>query len=531
MTRRSIPRGRGPFVDISLLRLAAPLALLTALAWTLDPTAAQAEEPAAAPAAPATSPSDAPDPARLRAILQGAPGSKRRVYAHVVDLDSGEVVVDLRGDEAAYPASVAKLFTTAAAVRTFVPDMRLETVVRVHGQKGQRAATVALVGGGDPSLELRDLEKLADAVVSAGIRSVDRLVVDHTLFDDRLPRAFDEKNSDASYRAPIDALEVNGSTIAIAVRPGATAGAPVQVELTPASAAVRINDQAKTGPGRKSTLAVSTRSAGRVTEVLVQGLIGVDRKVIGAGRRRVADAGYFAGETFRAMLEARGVQVGGKTAYAAADPGWKALATHRSEPFDKLLSFCNKWSNNLYAETFYKLLGAKAGTTPSTAEASEAALKTALAQVGVDPARVTLGNGSGLYHATRVPPAQVTALLRGMAAAPEGDRFRATLAVAGVDGTLRGRMKGNATKGKVFAKTGTLDDVTALAGYALGKRRYAFALFFNDVAGHAGPWRRVHDRFLTALLDPTAAEAPAVTPKRVRKARAKPQRARRARRR
>lgn len=463
------------------------------------------------------------DPARLRAILDAAPGRKRVIHAHVVDLDSGEVVLDVNGAKPAWPASVAKLFTTAAAVRTFVPTMTLQTKVLVDGQRTGGAKTLALVGGGDPSLDLRELGALADAVKAAGIERVDRLLIDHTLFDDKLPAAFDEKNSDASYRAPIDALEVNGSTIAIAVRPGQKPGDPVQIEVTPMSAAVRIVDQARTGPGRKSTLAVTTRAAGKQTEVLVQGLIGVQRKVVGAGRRRVTDAGFFAGETFRAMLEARGVAIAGKTRYAAADPGWKLLSEHKSEPFDKLLAFCNKWSNNLYAETFFKLLGAKAGTTPSTAAASAAAVEATLQKVGVDPELVVIGNGSGLYHATKVPAAQVTALLRGMASAPEAERFRDTLAVAGVDGTLRGRMRGNATKGKVFAKTGTLDDVTALAGYAIGERRYAFALFFNNVAGHASRWRRVHDRFLTALLDPSASDdKPAPRPK--------PQRARRSRR-
>jgi D-alanyl-D-alanine carboxypeptidase/D-alanyl-D-alanine-endopeptidase (penicillin-binding protein 4) len=96
----------------------------------------------------------------------------------------------------------------------------------------------------------------------------------------------------------------------------------------------------------------------------------------------------------------------------------------------------------------------------------------------------------------------VVELLRGMARDTNaGPIWRATLAIGGKDGTLRGRLHGPATQGRVFAKTGTLDDVVALAGYAEGPHRnYVFALFFNEVRAPAGIYRAVHDRLLRRLL-------------------------------
>ncbi len=116
---------------------------------------------------------------------------------------------------------------------------------------------------------------------------------------------------------------------------------------------------------------------------------------------------------------------------------------------------------------------------------------------------VRIANGSGLYHADQVTARAVVDLLRAMARDPKGREFRASLAVGGVDGTLRGRLKGPDTQGKVFAKTGTLDDVSGLAGYAEnGDKSYVFAFFFNGLKTGPGPLRGLQDRMLRRLLAP-----------------------------
>ena len=481
------------------------LTLGALVAWTPSVGAAAAPGEVESSAVIAAVSPKQPDPAVLRAILLGSKRGKVKIFAHIINLDTGAELLAIDADTPAYPASVAKLFATSAAVQTLQPDEKLKTRVLVGGRNGERASTLALVGGGDPSLSARDLGRLADAVAKAGIRRVDTLIIDHTLFDDALPVGFNEKQTDANYRAPIDALMVEGGAVAFAVRPGAKPGDPVSIEVSPSSPAVRIVDQASTVAGRKMALSMFTRPAGKFTEIVVQGTLGVQRGVVGAGRKRVADAGFFAGELFRRQLEDRAIVVGA-TSYKTAGDGLSELAVHLSDAADALIRHCNKTSHNQYAETLFKLVGARRLGAPGTATKATAGVREALAGLGIDFDKLTLGNGSGLYHADRFPPRQVTNLLRGMDKSANGPRFRDTLAIAGVDGTLRGRLRGTATRGKVFAKTGTLDDVTGLAGYALGPNgRYAFAMFFNDVAGSASAWRRVHDRVLEALMDPDSA--------------------------
>ncbi len=458
---------------------------------------ANAVQPAAA-ASPVAD--NRPNARQLRSILLSAKG-KPTAVGYVVDLDSGEVVFDLRGKRSIYPASVSKLFSTATVLRSLPLNQPLRTVVRA-ARKGKVARTLAIVGSGDPSLTSKDLAKLAKRVAASGIVKVHKLVVDATIFDGRLPTGYDEKQTDASYRAPVGGLQVNSGAVTIVLKAQKIGRKPI-VELKPASGAFLVINEATTVKGRGTPLTVISSGAGKRTKIIVRGRFGVRRRRI-ATRRRVHNAVHVAGEAFRAALSAVGIKVLGKTSYASAPKGLKTIATHRSKPLIELVRVCNQTSHNGYAESFYKLAGAKKKGRPGSSMKGQQAAQLVLADLGLNFKRLRLRNGSGLYHANKTTARQVVTLLAGMDKLPRvGKAWRRTLAIAGVAGTLRGRLRGSSTKRRIYAKTGTLDDVTALAGYALGaKRRYGFALFFNDVKGPARVYRRVHDQFLKALLAP-----------------------------
>lgn len=460
-------------------------------------TAPATPSPAAAP----TPPSDA-DPKRLREILLSARG-KPTAIGYVVDLKTGDVILDLNGGKAIYPASVSKMFSTAATLRTLPNGKPLSTRILAK-RKGSAATTLAVVGSGDPSLTSAHLKKLASKVFAAGIRSVGRLVVDSSIFDSALPAGYDEKNTDASYRAPVAGFQVDNSTVTIALK-SRKIGQKVEVELRPAGDAFVLINEAVTVRGRGKPIQVVSSGQGRHTKIVVRGSFGSRRRRI-ATRRRVHDAAFVAAAAFRQALVDTGIKVSGKTRFGAAPKGLKPLTTHHSRPLIELVKTCNQTSNNAYAESFYKLLGATKLGTPGSSAKGQKAAQQALSDLGMDFKKLRLRNGSGMYHANQVTARQVVALLTGMHKLPKvGEAWRRTLAIAGAAGTLRGRMRGAATRRRIYAKTGTLDDVTALAGYALGpKKQYAFALFYNDVKAPARIYRRVHDRFLVALLDPTA---------------------------
>jgi D-alanyl-D-alanine carboxypeptidase/D-alanyl-D-alanine-endopeptidase (penicillin-binding protein 4) len=463
-------------------------------------TGAEAEDDAAesaAPAAPVTRTTDLA--ADLQAILRGASGKSSPYVALIVDAASGKAVLEHDPAKVVYPASVAKLFTTAAAVRTLDLDRKPTTELRLVGKGAD--AELHVVAVGDPTMTHGDWAKLAAAVQQRGIQKVRRLVIDASVFDDRLPKGFDEKQTDAAYRAPVGGAMVDASTLAVAVRPGAVGAPPIVVVTPDAGGAVTVINQAQTQAGKGSTLAIVTRPAGRGTEVLVTGVLSVKAKAVGSGRRRVSDASFFAGWVFKKLLEKQGISVGDPV-FAKAGAG-EVVARHQNRDWRAIVAVTNKQSHNGYAETLFKQVGLALNGAPATNEKAADAVRKSLDGLDIHWEGVRIANGSGLYHADQVTARAVVDLLRAMARDPKGGEFRNSLAVGGVDGTLRGRLKGPDTQGKVFAKTGTLDDVSGLAGYAQnGDKAYVFAFFFNGLKTGPGPLRALQDRLLRRLLAP-----------------------------
>ncbi|MSQ84530.1 MAG: D-alanyl-D-alanine carboxypeptidase/D-alanyl-D-alanine-endopeptidase [Myxococcales bacterium] len=437
----------------------------------------------------------------LRTIFKSAPG-KFRAGGLIVELESGHTVFEDGADKVLTPASVAKLFGTAAAVKVLDLDKKPVTEVRAASKSAQVPALV-LVGAADPTMTFADYKKLAQAVAAAGITRTQKLVVDATLFDDALPAGFDQKLTDAAYRAPIGALMLDASTLQVVVRPGKI-GEPPLVEVTPnAGAAVVVINQAQTIKDKKYALTVATRPAGRKTEVVVSGTLAASRKIVGSGRRRVADASYFAAHVFKELLQQNGVAVEGEPIFSAEAKGQatQVIASHSHHDWRAVLHVTNKQSHNQYAETLFKLVGVTVGGAPGTSQKAIDGVRKALEPLGLNWEGTKMANGSGLYRADTITCRTAVALIRAMAKDAKGLQWRQSLAVGGVDGTLRGRLKWPQTKGKVFAKTGTLDDVSGLAGYAQGAdgKLLAFAFFFNDING-AAAYRGVQDKMLRRLL-------------------------------
>ncbi|MBP47560.1 MAG: D-alanyl-D-alanine carboxypeptidase/D-alanyl-D-alanine-endopeptidase [Myxococcales bacterium] len=458
-----------------------------------------------------------PSPKRLAKILRSAPG-RPPAFAKVIDLKTSKVIFELNASKKLTPASVSKMFTTAAAALRIPMKRRLYTDVLIAGKKAKAVKELVIRGGGDMSLSHQQLRGLANKVVKSGIRRIGTLWIDSTLFDRKLPRGFNEKRTDSSYRAPVDALNVDKGTIGIAVRPAGKLGRLALVTINPPSDAIVIDNTAKTVKGKRSALVVRTKAAAKgKTTVIVRGKIGIKRRRPAAVRKRVESAALHAGHAFKKMLQGNKIRIK-KVRWRAPKGGYKRfkrLARHTSPSVRELMTFCNQFSHNGYAESFFKLVGAEVKGAPGSCKKAEAAIHIAFKGSKIDWKKVRLGNGSGLYHANDVTADAVVKLLAFMHnKGPIGQAWRRTLAIGGVKGTLRRRLRASVVGAKVYGKTGTLNDVTALAGYAIGKRqKYAFALFFNGLKRPAYLYRRVHDRFLQALMSPGSIKVKAKTRK------------------
>ena len=375
--------------------------------------AAEARLPDVEPAGPVlaalASEAPAPDAAVLAgelAPLLAAPALGAGVEARVVDVASGEVLLDQGSENPSTPASTAKLLTAVAALTTLGPDTTLETTVVAGAAPGE----VVLVGGGDPTLS-RTVPSLTYpgaptvADLAAQVRSslppgteVTRVVVDSSLFDGPLTAAgWGPGDAPSTYAAPVTATAVDG-------------------------ARVRSGDLPRSGaPG--------------------------------------TDAGT-------ALAVALGVP-GMPVVLGEAPQGAQTLGTVRSAPVARLVEQALSQSDNLLTESLARHV-ALARDLPATFEGAAEAVTDALAGAGLDVTGVSLADGSGLSATDRVPVALLTELLSGAAdgTLPGTSPVLSGLPVAGYDGTLfdRGDEDPETAPGAVRAKTGTLLGVHGLAG-------------------------------------------------------------------
>jgi D-alanyl-D-alanine carboxypeptidase/D-alanyl-D-alanine-endopeptidase (penicillin-binding protein 4) len=157
----------------------------------------------------------------------------------------------------------------------------------------------------------------------------------------------------------------------------------------------------------------------------------------------------------------------------------------------------NLTSDNLSAENILKTLGAVKWGAPGSAAGGAEAVRQFLEGVGIDTARVVVADGSGVSRYDLTSPAAVTTLLAAMKR--RTDLFRtwyATLPVAGVSGTLAGRMRGTPAQGNLHAKTGSLEGVSSLSGYVTTAEgeELAFSILMEHFPGKVREYRRVQDR-------------------------------------
>jgi serine-type D-Ala-D-Ala carboxypeptidase/endopeptidase (penicillin-binding protein 4) len=221
----------------------------------------------------------------------------------------------------------------------------------------------------------------------------------------------------------------------------------------------------------------------------------VDRARV-AGRT-VDNPALAAAKAFRRALVAAGIAVGGRAVVGNAPPESAALAFVRSGPVRAIVRRMNKISDNFYAEMLVKYLGAQLRGTGTTA-AGCVVVRRELAERGVPLAGVRVVDGSGLSSYNRMTAGAVGSLLLSAWRDPVlREPFFDSLPIAGIDGTLKDRMRTGPARGRVRAKTGTLRVASALSGYA--GTRYVFAVLQNGNPISYSRARLAQDRFAQAL--------------------------------
>ncbi|MEP9359719.1 D-alanyl-D-alanine carboxypeptidase/D-alanyl-D-alanine-endopeptidase [Sphingomonas sp. KR3-1] len=446
---------------------------------------------------------------RIAARLAEAPTGTR--FGLVVADPDGEEIVAINPDGRFIPASNTKIYTTATAFATLSgingPDTTGGASVRLDGDD------VVLVGGGDPRLSSADdctvdcLAMLADAIAARTKRVRDVIGDDSYFPDQRWSPGMSWNNIPTSSGTGISALTLDDNELKLTVTPGAV-DTPAKVEVM---AYLTVDNQARTVPGDKIALGWDRDPNGKLLRVT--GTIGVEAKprVWSLG---VDDPAEYAAWRLKVLLEARGVKVKGavrvhhRPLAPEDDPQYRKdhpadlvftasrtpLAQLTPAPVAEDIKHINKVSQNLHAELTLRRIAKLQGGSGSIAD-GVAQVEKMLAAAGLPRTAWDFSDGSGMSSYNRVSPRGSVLLLRWIAAQPWGAQFRDTLPIGGVDGTLRGRFKGTPLEGKVFAKTGTLNQTNAVAGYftAASGKTLTFAFYANDVPGDVSATKYMDD--------------------------------------
>ncbi|MCU0227959.1 MAG: D-alanyl-D-alanine carboxypeptidase/D-alanyl-D-alanine-endopeptidase [Bryobacterales bacterium] len=452
----------------------------------------------------------------------------------VADPDTGELLYTSSGNMLFVPASNTKLFATALALSRLGPDHRMETRLSMDGAflpaRGELRGHLILAGAGDPSISgrtypyaaetarqrqdpLAALEPFADAVAARGIRVIHGDIIgDDTAYDwEPFREGWSQDDALYGYGAPVSALTVNDNALRMTIRPGAKAGEPAVIELTPEIGYFDVLNEVATVQGGAARMDWERLSAQRL--LVVRGQLPAGSPAH-AETVAVDDPALFAAHALRHLLLQKGVEVRGVARARHRmhfQPGTRDGETNQrpadsslihlrlSPPLAELLAVVNKESQNLHAEMLLLEVARAASGSGSRARAFQE-LSAFLREARIAPEAVRLADGSGLARLNLVSPEATVALLSAMWRGPHRAVWLASLPVGAAEGTLRNRFAGDARAAAILAKTGTLRGVIALSGYARtpSGRTLAFSAMVNN---HGGPSSQSREFLDTIALE------------------------------
>jgi D-alanyl-D-alanine carboxypeptidase/D-alanyl-D-alanine-endopeptidase (penicillin-binding protein 4) len=390
------------------------------------------------------------------------------------------------------PASNLKVITTSAALERLGPDFKFRTLLVQHGPD------LVLIGDGDPTLG--DAEMLrksnwdvdtvfrtwAAALAKRNIGPVRNVIVDDSVFDTEfLHPHWPVDQVQKRYVAEVAGLNLNANCVDFFIKP-TVGGDLVRYTTDPITSYITVKNGCLTGEENAIWL---SRTAGS-NEIILRGQARAanDQPV----SITVHDTPLFAGTVLAESLKAGGVRVDGQVirdrsqrqAYAQSNNlGWTLLAVHET-PLTTVISRANKDSMNLYAECVCKRLGFETRGAGTWANGT-AAVAEFLKDIGVADSEYHLDDGCGLSKQNAISSNLMVKVLTHNWYGKNSKVFVNTLAVAGIDGTMEDRFRGTDLRGRVFAKSGFVNNVSTLSGYLHGKDDgwYAFSILLNEIPG------------------------------------------------
>jgi serine-type D-Ala-D-Ala carboxypeptidase/endopeptidase (penicillin-binding protein 4) len=444
-------------------------------------------------------------PVSVSNALKNAGIPLQNVAIYVQPVDDVKPTITHNADKSINPASVMKLLTTNAALDLLTPSYRWKTEVYKDGFVTNNVLDGNLIikGYGDPSFKAQEFWRILMSLQQAGIKEIKGdLIIDKSYFAKNVGarKTFDNETWRA-YNAEPSAFLVNGRNTSFKFVSTET-GVNVTQEFELPE--VQIVNNMKLAQGAcgewRSRFGYTVLPKPNNVVVTFTGYFSpaCEERYL---ELSVLDDEKYAFYTFKKLWRELGGTFSGKLKMQDIPVNAVKVLTQVSDPLGYVLRDINKWSNNLMARQLLLTLAAEKHSLPATENKGASLIKIWLASKGIDAKELVVENGSGLSRIERINALHLGQMLVSAYLSPIMPELIASLPILAQDGTIKKRLDTSLVARRAHLKTGSLDGVSAIAGYILdaNNRRHVIVMMVNHA--NAGASKNAQDALIETIFN------------------------------
>lgn len=418
----------------------------------------------------------------------GVPQQNVAIYVQAVE--DKTPILSHNAEQAMNPASVMKVVTTNAALDLLTPAYRWKTEIYRDGSLAnwQLQGNLIIKGYGDPSFKVQDFWRLLISLRQAGVKRISGdLIIDKSYFAPAATAGAFDSEKWRAYNAQPSAFIVNGRSTSFKFSANdESVNVSQEFELPEVVIINKLKRVTGACSDWRSRMSYDIKSNEDNAVVTFSGSYAAE-----CGERFL-ELSLFNDEryalfTFRKLWRELGGEFNGKLKLQDTPANAIKVLEQSSEPLGSVVRDINKWSNNVMAKQLLLTMGAEKSGAPATEAKGIAAVRDWLLASGLKFDELVIENGSGLSRIERISAAHLGQLLVRAYSSPVMPEMMASLPILSLDGTIRQRLKDSQSQGRAHLKTGSLNGVSAIAGYVLDANghRHVLVMLVNDTNANA----------------------------------------------
>lgn len=418
----------------------------------------------------------------------------------VKEINSSDNIYQLNSDKLLIPASNAKLFSTAGVLLKLGADFQIKTPVYLQ-QKVEKEFNLIVIGKGDPSLDSKKLELLAEKLKEKGINRLDQLtIIDGYLAESKINDSWEYSDIYYYYAVPVNSLILNENTVTLTLTPSQI-NQPVKLNWSDEIASRQwiIKNYTLTGD-EKTEYNIKITPIFTTSILHLTGELAINSEIDKWWLAIPQPEQYFL-DSLKQILNNYGIAVNQTEIIADYHAQDNQLIDNLFFEFEspklrELIKITNQESNNLFAEVLFKYLANQQLDSFSS-------LQEILTELGIEENSYQLKDGSGLSRHNLITPSALVELLQLMNQTKYADIFLDSLAISGKNGTLKNRFLNSIVTENLHGKTGTLSGASSLSGYIKRENQttLVFSIIVNNSTQKSSYLRNVIDKLILLIAE------------------------------